>query len=103
MERSIRTLEPLGSGYKIIQINSRIFIQSVPRELSQDQTILLNKAADRSGSINYEAFISSKSANWSKERFEKTVETLLTEGLIWVDNKTKSGEANYWIASFFVL
>ena len=98
MERSIRTLEPLGSGYKIIKMNSRTFVQSVPRELSQDQTILLRKASDQFGLINYET-----SCSWSRERFERTVESLLVEGLVWIDNKTKNGQPNYWIASFSLL
>ena len=70
VERSIRTLEPLGSGYEIIKLNTRTNIQTVPREFSQDQS------------------------------FETTVMSLLSEGLIWVDTKTKSGKCDYWIASF---
>lgn len=100
VERSIRTLEPLGSGYEIIKMNTRTFIQSVPREFSQDQGNLLRKASERGGTVNFQDFESID--NWSRERFENTVESLLSEGLIWVDAKTPSGQADYWIASFSV-
>jgi len=100
VERSIRTLEPLGSGYEIIKMNTRTFIQSVPREFSQDQGNLLRKASERGGKVNFQVFESLN--NWTRERFENTIESLLSEGLIWVDSKTKSGQADYWIASFSV-
>lgn len=98
VERSINTLEPLGSGYEIIKLNTRTFVQSVPRELSQDQSNLLRKASERGGKINYEAF----STVWTTERFENTVSALLAEGLVWVDSKTRNMEPDYWIASFSV-
>lgn len=98
VERSIKTLEPLGSGYEIIKLNTRTFVQSVPRELSQDQSNLLRKASERGGKINYEAFF----AVWTTERFENTVSALLAEGLVWVDSKTGNMEPDYWIASFSV-
>lgn len=98
VEISIKTLEPLGSGYEIIKLNTRTFVQSVPRELSQDQSNLLRKASERGGKINYEAFL----AVWTTERFENTVSALLAEGLVWVDSKTSNMEPDYWIASFSV-
>ena len=102
VERSIRTLEPLGSGYEIIKLNSRTFIQSVPREFSRDQSQILKKASELNGRINYEILFKNESLTltWTEERFETTVMSLLSEGLIWVDTKTKSGKCDYWIASF---
>ena len=98
VERSIRTLEPLGSGYKIIKLNTRTFVQSVPRELSHDQSNLLRQASEQGGKVSYEIF----SATWSMERFESTVSALLSEGLVWVDSKTSNIRPDYWIASFTV-
>ena len=100
VERSIRTLEPLGSGYKIIKLNTKTFIQSVPREFSQDQAILLKKATEKNGKINIEMV--SGTAGWTMERFENIVNSLLAEGLIWVDSKTRTGQNDYWISSFSV-
>ena len=98
VERSIQTLEPLGSGYEIIKLNTRTFVQSVPRELSQDQSNLLRKASERGGRINFEVF----SSTWTMERFDNTVNALLSEGLVWVDSKTSNMQPDYWIASFSV-
>lgn len=97
VERSIRTLEPLGSGYEIIKLNTRTFIQSVPREFSQDQSILLKKASESGGSVSLPSV---SDLNWTAERFEATVTGLLAEGLIWVDAKTPSNIPDYWVASF---
>lgn len=98
VERSIKTLEPLGSGYEIIKLNTQTFVQSVPRELSQDQSNLLRKASERGGRVNYDGF----STSWTRERFENTVNALLADGLIWVDSKTRNMLPDYWIASFSV-
>lgn len=100
VERSIRALEPLGSGYEIIKMNTRTFVQSVPREFSQDQANLLRKASERGGRVNFQVFSSPE--NWTRERFDNTVQSLLSEGLIWIDAKTHSGLPDYWIASFSV-
>lgn len=99
VERSIRTLEPLGSGYAIIKLNSRTLIQSVPLEFSHDQTVILRKASERNGLINSKLL--RDEVGWTEERFESTLRSLLSDGLVWVDNKTFDGSPDYWIASFF--
>ncbi len=38
---SIKTLEPLGSGYTVLTIGGRKFVRSVPKELDTDTTVLL--------------------------------------------------------------
>lgn len=97
VERSIKTLEPLGSGYQIIRMNARTFIQSVPREFSQDQGVMLKQTSETGGSVNYQAF----AGEWSAERFEKVIESLVAEGLVWVDAKTRNLEPDYYIVSMF--
>ena len=92
VERAIRTLEPIGSGYKIIKINQRTFVQSVPREFSQDQSVLLKRAAERRGIVNFEDF----KGEWNEERFGRTIESLIGEGLVWIDLKTSLGIPDYY-------
>lgn len=94
-------MEPLGSGYSIIKLNSRILVQSVPLEFSQDQTIILRKASETGGLINSQLMKDQQGGSWTEERFESTLKALLAEGLVWVDEKTSTGSFDYWIASFF--
>jgi ESCRT-II complex subunit VPS22 len=46
--RSIKTLEPLGSGYEAISIGAKRFVRSVPKELDTDSTVVLAMLADSS-------------------------------------------------------
>jgi ESCRT-II complex subunit VPS22 len=97
VERAIWTLEPLGSGYKIIKMTHRTFVQSVPREFSQDQSVLMKRAMDHGGFFNFALL----SGEWNLERFDSAVQSLIGEGLVWVDSKTLSGIPDfYWIALF---
>lgn len=45
VHRAIETLRPLSSGYQIITMGKRKMVQSVPREMSDDQSILINAAS----------------------------------------------------------
>jgi ESCRT-II complex subunit VPS22 len=98
VERAIKTLEPLGSGYRIINLSHRRLIQSVPREFSTDQTLLLNKAEALRG-----RFGRGDLAEWSQERFHGALSSLIDEGLVWIDEQEPSCRPQYWMASFFDL
>lgn len=41
VEKAIETLKPLESGYCLVRVQGKMFVQSVPRELSSDQTEIL--------------------------------------------------------------
>ena len=86
-------MEPLGSGYAIIKLNSRTFIQSIPRAFSSDQTLLLQAANAETGKII-------PPASWKEERLESTAKMLIEAGLVWVDGKTTSNTDEYYVISF---
>lgn len=90
--RAIETLEPLGSGYRIIQANQRKFVQSIPRAFSLDQTQLLT-AASSTGLLQ-------PSNTWAQERFEAAVRGMIEDSLVWVDAKTPSGCPDFYLVSF---
>lgn len=92
VERAIKTLEPLGSGYQIIALQSHRLIQSVPRELSTDQTALLRKAEGCGAHFSRRQL-----PDWAEERFHVAVSSLIDEGLIWIDQQAEPCE--YWLAS----
>ena len=41
ISRALATLKPLGSGFSVVSVNGRSYIQAVPRELSTDDVALL--------------------------------------------------------------
>lgn len=93
MVRAIDSMEPLGSGYSIIKLNSRTFIQSIPRAFSGDQTLLLGAADPETGKIV-------TPSSWQVERLANNVKMLIEAGLVWVDGKTGTGNDEYYVISF---
>lgn len=86
-------MEPLGSGYSIFKLNSRTFIQSIPRAFSGDQTLLLAAADPETGKIIPPSL-------WQVERLANNVKMLIEAGLVWVDSKTGTGNDEYYVISF---
>ncbi|KAL9934883.1 hypothetical protein V8E36_005959 [Tilletia maclaganii] len=101
--QSIQLLEPLGSGYAIINVPStapsssktpafRQMVRSVPRELDMDaQTVLGLLLA--SGSVTLDMLMrpnpSVNKTAWTEERARAVLDgMLLGEGTLWVDNLT---------------
>lgn len=109
VERSIETLEPLGSGYKILKINSKLLIQSVPHEFSIDQNTIFKYTDERGKILGPE--IMGDACKWERERFEAVIESLTLQGFIWVDAKTTTNTTTattggrtseeYWMLSLF--
>lgn len=78
-------------------------IQSVPGELSMDQTDIL-KLLSSSG----EAFLTyssvQKKLNWDKQRVVNAIDFMIAEGWCWVDRKSKGqhgDEHAFWFPSLF--
>ena len=74
-------------------------IQSVPGELSLDNTAILNYLSG----LN-KAFVSlsevSEHLKWNDNRSEKNLNQLLTDGMVWIDNQAENGTL-YWFPSLF--
>lgn len=74
-------------------------VQSVPGELSMDQTAVL-KLLSGSGKP-YITFSSLKEQlNWEATRATNAINQMVAEGLCWVDNQHDS-EKSYWFPSMF--
>ncbi|RIA98538.1 vacuolar-sorting protein SNF8 [Glomus cerebriforme] len=94
--RSIKTLKPLGNGFEILQIGDRKMVRSVPRELNKDQTDILVLAQER-GYVTKELL--SAEFGWGNERINDAIDSLLIDGLCWIDKQVHPPE--YWVPSFF--
>lgn len=93
--RAVDTLKPLGSGYSLIELGGRKIIQSVPLELSADGTLLL-RASETRGYIVENDYIT---LGWQHERFQRAIDSLLSDGIAWVDSHDNS--VTYWFPCFF--
>jgi ESCRT-II complex subunit VPS22 len=91
VERALESLEPLGGMFKITKLGSTKFIRSVPKELNQDQSRVL-EVADIMGFVT----VSMLRANlgWEKARAVAVIGDMVMDGLLWVDEQGE--EVEYW-------
>lgn len=92
--RAVKGLKVLESGFEVITIGSQQLIRSVPQELNQDQSVVL-EAAQITGSVS----ISMLRLNfrWERERAKSVLEDLLGAGMLWIDDQ--GPEIEYWVPS----
>ncbi|KAI3648339.1 hypothetical protein MP228_006193 [Amoeboaphelidium protococcarum] len=83
VRRAIKTLKPFGNGFEIIQIGGRDFVQSVPREMQQDDRKVLDLASLNKGLLNKNLI--KKALQWYEPRIELILARLLSEGILWLD------------------
>lgn len=83
VRRAIKTLKPFGNGFEIIQIGGRDFVQSVPREMQQDDRKVLDLASLNKGLLNKNLI--KKALQWDEPRIELILARLLSEGVLWLD------------------
>ncbi|KAF9914783.1 Vacuolar protein sorting-associated protein SNF8 [Lobosporangium transversale] len=95
--RAIKTLAPLGSGFQVLQLGDKKMVSSVPRELNRDQSLILALVQNTSGHIN--ANMVSERLGWESGRIETALDTLLEDGLMWIDQQAEPYE--YWVPGFF--
>jgi len=89
--RAVKSLEPLGSGFKVIDIGSKQFIRSIPKELNNDQSTVL-EVLQLLGSVTVSML--QVNLNWEKARATTVIEDLVADSLVWVD--TQCPEYEYW-------
>ena len=89
--RAVKSLEPLGSGFKIINIGSRQFIRSIPKELNTDEATVL-EVLQLLGSVTVSLL--QVNLRWEKARATTVIEDLLADSLVWVD--VQGPEWEYW-------
>ena len=86
--KSIEKLQILGNGFRLLNIQGRSYILSVPLELNKDHEEMLDVANENSINFNQLLItqeIMNQSRGWSRERFDISIRLLLTEGIVWLD------------------
>lgn len=95
-----RKLNIFGNGFSIIEVSKgKYLVQSVPGELSMDQTAVLQLASSQNKAYISISVIRSE-LRWDSERAKKSLDYMIKEGLAWMDSKN-SGETLYWFPSMF--
>lgn len=91
VKNAVKSLEPLGSGFKIIPIAGKDFIRSIPKELNTDQSTVL-EILQLLGSVTVSLL--RINLNWPKARAQTVIDDLLADSLVWIDQQ--SAEPEYW-------
>ncbi|PKX93336.1 ESCRT-II subunit protein SNF8 [Aspergillus novofumigatus IBT 16806] len=89
--RAVKSLGPLGSGFSIVQVGSKQYIRSIPKELNTDQATVL-EAIQILGYVSVSML--QLNLNWEKARAQTVIDDLVADGLVWVD--TQGEENEYW-------
>lgn len=92
--RAVKSLKVLESGFEVITIGATQMVRSVPQELNQDQSVVL-ETAQMIGFISQSTL--RLNFKWEKARARQVLEDLLGEGLLWID--TQGREVEYWLPS----
>jgi ESCRT-II complex subunit VPS22 len=97
--RSINTLKPLGAGYEVMDLGGGSkMVRSVPKELDEDQAVVLSVAQDEGGLVVEEILVQRR--RWTIERARTALENmLLRDGLCWLDEQHPIHGRAYWVPS----
>lgn len=96
--RSIKTLQPLGAGYQVVDLGGRKMVRSVVKELDEDQAIVLAIAQVEGGRIVEDILVRQK--GWTRDRARAALDNmLLRDGLCWLDEQDETCGRAYWVPS----
>ncbi len=95
--QSIKRLRPLGSGFKVVQTGNRKLIHSLPQEFNVDSLKVL-EFSDKKGFIETDHII--KQLEWSQERLETVLNSLVSDGILWIDDQ--SSKRSYWLSGSYI-
>jgi len=99
--RAIKSLEPLGCGYTILDVGGRRMVRSLPAEFDLDSLVLLECAAELPvPKVSYDSLASftrrREGGQWTNDRIYLTFDkALLIDGLVWID--TQADQPEYWV------
>lgn len=83
--RAIEKLQGLGSGFGTVRIGSRLFVRSVPTELSTDSNMLIELAERLGGYFSLQDALAS--SGWQEERLRDALSSMAREGLLLIDDQ----------------
>lgn len=98
IERAVSQLHVLGSGFQIIRLGKRKMLQSVPYQLSNDHTAVL-ELAQGNNFVTLEDILSR--LHWTEDRANLVLSELLEEGMAWIDIDPTTKQHLYWFPTLY--
>ncbi|KAI9758863.1 MAG: 60S ribosomal protein L7 [Chaenotheca gracillima] len=92
--RAVKSLKPLGSGFDIVHIGKKQMIRSVPKELNNDQSTVL-EAIQVLGYVTISML--QVNLHWDRARTKTVIDDLVADSLVWVDSQAE--ETEFWSPS----
>lgn len=86
VRRAIKKLSVLGGGYSVVTVGGQRYVLSVPGEMSQDTTAILQAAATSGKGFVTIASLQSQ-LGWNASRCNRALESLIKEGMAWIDDQ----------------
>lgn len=95
-----KKLKIFGNSFQVHSLGkNRFIIQSIPGELSLQETKALTLAANQeNGSITKSLLM--KELSWNEFRTQQAIDKLISEGLVWIDEQCED-EPCYYFPSLF--
>ncbi|KAF2398382.1 EAP30 family protein [Trichodelitschia bisporula] len=93
--RAVKSLEPLGSGFTVMNLGKKQMIRSIPKELNTDQSTVL-EAIQVLGFVTVSMLLDN--LNWEQARAMAVMDDLVADSLVWVD--LQCDETEYWSPTF---
>ena len=89
--RAVEMLEPLKGGFSIVMIGNKRVIRSVPKELSKDQSVVLEEL--QSSPYVTVALVQAKTG-WDEARAVTVLEDLVSNSMVWICHEETG--IQYW-------
>lgn len=97
---AVRKLKVLGSGFTVVPVGSgQYMVQSVPGELSMDQTAVLQQVANSLLGFTSVTLLS-ETLGWEQDRAQKALDRMIDQGLAWLDLQDPQ-DTLYYFPSLF--
>jgi len=102
--QAVKKLSILGSGYSVISLGAKkdekLMILTVPVELNKDHMLLLAEAEKQGPTTPRVSFAHvERTLGWDRVRFDRTVKSLMDDGMVWVYDPPPTGDREYWFPS----
>lgn len=95
-----KKLKIFGNSFQIHSLNkNRHIIQSIPGELSLQETKVLTVAANQEKGFITKSILL-KELGWNEMRTQQALDKLISEGLVWIDEQDDN-EPSFYFPSLF--
>ncbi|XP_052860200.1 vacuolar-sorting protein SNF8 [Anopheles cruzii] len=93
-----KKLKIFGNGFTVYPVGKSHMVQSIPGELSLQETAVLSAASNQGqGYVTVSSLV--KELSWTEARAQQAIEKVLGEGMAWLDEQ--GHEKSYWFPSLF--